>query len=424
MCGAPARAESASTTCDKVASPQGSDSAPGTVAAPLRTVQALANALSPGQVGCLRAGNYEGGLRVNHGGTSEAPLVLRSYPGERAQVTGRLYVPHGSDYVTIADLKLDGSHQPNEGVLPSPTVDASHTTFEADDVTNEHTAICFDLGNPDYGMAESVAILANDIHDCGVMPANNHEHGIYVADAINTRIIGNVIAHNADRGIQLYPYSEGAVIEDNAIVENGEGIIFSGAEGVASDNNIVEHNLVADSLVRHDIESWYPEGNPIGTGNIAQENCVSGAHESPNIATEEGFKAANNVTAAPSEIVATESGYGVAPGSVCAGVVPQLVLGVKGQEAPSGGGPAGGKESGGGSAPPVSPPGSPPTSPPSRHWQWHAFSVQAQIPTAHASQAKRRHSRRKAHAKRSRAAAHRRHRSHGASTHKPPAKRR
>ncbi|HEY7933344.1 MAG TPA: right-handed parallel beta-helix repeat-containing protein, partial [Solirubrobacteraceae bacterium] len=212
-----------------MASPQGSDGAAGSPAAPLRTAQALADALTPGQVGCLRAGIYERGLRLNHGGTSVAPLVLRSYPGERAQITGRLYVPPGSNYITIADLDLNGSHQPNNGLLPSPTVDASHTIFQSDDITNEHTTICFDLGNKDFGVAESTSILDNNIHDCGLLPADNHQHGIYVEDAIDTRIIGNIIAHNADRGIQLYPYSEGAIIEDNAIVENGEGIIFSGA---------------------------------------------------------------------------------------------------------------------------------------------------------------------------------------------------
>ncbi len=83
--------------------------------------------LSPGQVGCLRGGSYAGGLRAGRGGTATAPLVLRSAPGERAQITGRIDVPEGSDYITIADLSLDGNGQSGRP-LPSPNVGADHTT--------------------------------------------------------------------------------------------------------------------------------------------------------------------------------------------------------------------------------------------------------------------------------------------------------
>ena len=46
----------ATPSCDLYASPSGSDSASGSLDAPLRSVQRLADSLSPGQVGCLRAG--------------------------------------------------------------------------------------------------------------------------------------------------------------------------------------------------------------------------------------------------------------------------------------------------------------------------------------------------------------------------------
>jgi hypothetical protein len=195
-------------------------------------------------------------------------------------------------------------------------------TFEADDVTNDHTEICFDVGGSTWGVADSTVIVNDHIHDCGVMPAANHDHGIYVEDATNTLIAHNLIDHNADRGIQLYPWSIGAVITDNVIAYNGEGIIFSGDEGVASNNNLVEHNLIVNSLIRADIESWYPAGNPVGVSNLARENCVSGR----GIDTSGGgFDAQSNVTAAAGEILAIEGGYAVASSSPCATVVPDMV---------------------------------------------------------------------------------------------------
>ena len=301
LAAAPAPALAAPTSCDKLAAPGGSEGGNGSPEAPFATAQQLADALAPGEVGCLRAGTYGGGLSVGHGGSPDAPIVLRSYPGEQATITGRVYIEQGSDYVTIADLELDGNYQADGSEpLPSPTVNADDTTFEGDDVTNENTAICFDLGNSSWGAAGSTVIVEDHIHNCGVLPATNQDHGIYVADATNTHIVDNLIDHNADRGIQLFPSSTGAVITGNVISENGEGIIFSGEDGVASDDNVVEHNLIVNSLVRHDIESWYPAGNPLGAGNVAQHNCVS----ADGVETDGGgFTAQDNVTVSPGELV-------------------------------------------------------------------------------------------------------------------------
>jgi parallel beta-helix repeat protein len=313
----PAGAESLPARCDKVAAPTGSDSANGSAATPLRTVGALAGALAPGQVGCLRAGVYGGGLRVNHGGASGAPIGLRSYPGEHATITGRIYVPAGSNYVTFEGLSLDGNYQSGER-LPSPTVNADHVTFESDDVTNDHTGICFDIGSATWGFADSTVIAHNRIHDCGVLPSTNQQHGIYVQDATNTQIVGNVIVDNVDRGIQLYPNSSGAVITGNVIADNGEGVIFSG-EGVSSNGNLVEHNLIVNSRIRRDVESWYPSGTPRGVGNLVRANCVS----TRGIDTSSGgFSVQGNVTASPGELIATGEGdYSAAPGSACADVL-------------------------------------------------------------------------------------------------------
>ena len=98
-------------------------------------------------------------------------------------------------------------------------------------------------------------ITHSRIHGCGVLPANNHEHGIYVDDAIGTRIEWNLIYDNADRAIQLYPNSQGATIDHDVIDDNGEGIIFSGDNGMASSNNDVYNNLMTGARIRYDAES-------------------------------------------------------------------------------------------------------------------------------------------------------------------------
>jgi parallel beta-helix repeat protein len=343
------RADSVPTSCDKVASPAGSDSASGSASAPLRTAQALTDALAPGQVGCLRAGTYGGGLRLNHGGNASASLILRSYPGEQALLTGRIYVPRGSDYVTLADLRLDGNFQTGRP-LPSPSVAANHTTFESDDVTNDHTEICFDIGSAGYGIADSTVLANNRIHDCGLLPSRNEDHGVYIQDATNTRVVGNLIDHNADRGVQFYPSAQGTVVVNNVISNNGVGIDFGGDDGVASSNNTVEHNLIVNSNIRADVESWYPAGNPLGVANVVQNNCIS----TRGINTRDGgFTAHSNVTASSGELVPTEDGGTLpAAGSACANMVPELARGLGVAGTRSGGAPTPtGKEAGAGITP-------------------------------------------------------------------------
>ena len=111
-------------------------------------------------------------------------------------------------------------------------------------------------------------------------------------------ITNNFIYDNADRGIQLYPDAQGSTIANNVIDGNGEGIIFSGDSGLASSNNVVRRNVISNSRVRYNVESWWPNGNPVGTGNLASDNCLWNGTQG-NVADQVGFTASNNVVANP-----------------------------------------------------------------------------------------------------------------------------
>ncbi|MEA2827813.1 MAG: hypothetical protein QOG43_2252 [Actinomycetota bacterium] len=307
----------AATVCTLVASPTGSDSASGAVGAPFRTAQHLIDVVGPGQTGCLRAGTYSESLRFNRGGASGAPVTLTSYPGERATVVGRMYVPLGSNFVTVAQLSLDGRNASN---LPSPTIYSSDVTFTGNDVTNKHTAICFDLGNTSYGRAIRVLIEKSRIHGCGRLPATNHDHGIYNEDSSYVTIAWNLIYDNADRGINFYPNAQNSSIVHNVIDGNGEGILFSGDFGMAASNNTVSYNVISNATIRHGVESWYPTGNPLGQGNSVQYNCLWGGVASGIDTSGGGFTPQNNTTANPQFANPTAGDYRMASASPCAGL--------------------------------------------------------------------------------------------------------
>ena len=306
-------------TCTKVASPRGSDVLPGTPAQPYRTAQKLASSLRAGDVGCLRAGTYNGNVELTNAGTGSARITLQSYPGERARIVGELAVRGGADYTTVANLDLNGRNPDN---WPSPAVSATNVIFEGNDVTNDHTAVCFLLGTATR--TRSVIIRDNRIHNCGALPATNRHVGIYVQHADDVEILKNVIYDNADMGIQLYTDAQRTLIKGNVIDGNGEGIIFSGDYGLVASNNLVEKNVITNSRIRNNVESHYARGAQPGRGNLVLNNCIyGGANDDGDggVSRRRGFAMSGNLVADPQYVNRDAKDFRLAPGSPCAELV-------------------------------------------------------------------------------------------------------
>ncbi|HEY0417357.1 MAG TPA: right-handed parallel beta-helix repeat-containing protein [Gaiellaceae bacterium] len=317
----PSNRAAAAATCSFYASPSGSDSANGSSSAPFATVTKLVTTLTPGETGCLNPGTYVGDVSIYHGGQSGAPIGLTSTdPASPATIKGRLVTFGGADWVTFSQLVLDGV---NATGLPSPTVGSQHVTFSHVDVTNEHTAICFDLINSSqWGVSNYVTIDASRIHDCGRLPfgSTNNDHGIYAA-GFNATITNNYIYDNTDRGVQLRG-SQGAVVQHNVIDGNGEGVIFG---DLSASNNDVSYNVVSNSVVRSNAESWWGS-TPVGTGNSFHDNCVwasnSNAYYNSNggiSLTGGGFAASANKIASPAFVNAAAANFSLGSASGCAG---------------------------------------------------------------------------------------------------------
>ena len=300
-CGADAT-DARRPVCDRLASPGH------------RAVQRLVDSLRPGQVGCLRQGTYRGPVTIRRSGKPGKPITLQPRPGARARLVGALTVTRRSSHVVVRRLYLDGSTRPG---VPSPIVNGRRILFLDNDVTNRHTAICFALGNPRFGVARDVTIQRNRIHECGRLPATNLQHGIYVAVARGTRIVGNWIYENADLGVQLYPDARGTYVAGNVIDGNGEGIIFGGLPRVAARDNLVQGNVISNSSIRNNVE-WHFEGT-VGTGNVVRRNCIGGGARDDGgggvMLPAIGFTLVDNLLAQPE--FRSPGDYRLKPGSAC-----------------------------------------------------------------------------------------------------------
>ena len=312
----------ASSVCDRFASPTGKDRWSGTRARPFISIPRLAASLRPGEVGCLLRGSYiEDQIIIRHGGTSGKPIIIRGAPGTRPVVHGRITVNAMSTDLVIAGLDLDGRNRIHGA---SPTILGDRITFRDNDVTNFNTEICFILGSLTRGnVAEGVVINGNRIHNCGKLPAQNQDHGIYVQYARNTVIKNNYIYDNADRGIQLYPDADGTAIQNNIIDGNGEGIIFSG-DGTGPPTHVVRDNVISNSRVRSNIEYFYPEGSGPGHGNVVTHNCVFGAAGQDVDGAGFAFSAEETLVTDPLFLNRDAKDFRLQPESPCVGLGPKL----------------------------------------------------------------------------------------------------
>jgi hypothetical protein len=298
----------AADRCDRVASP-GDDAA-----------QQLLESLRPGETGCLRGGTYlssrDNVLHPLRGGQPGAPLTLRSYPGERARLVGIIDIRHGSDYITLSGLDIEGTGDDGANTIK---IYSRGVVLEASDITNAWRGrSCLILGNNEGGgQAVAPIVRGNTFHECGNPDNGSHDHGVYAANVLDGEIVDNLFYDSAAYTIQLYPNAQRTRFAHNVVDGSGGsvrgGIVFGGDGRFASGGNVVERNVIAYAATAAITSYW--EG-PIGTGNVARDNCVWGSRHD-DITSEWGFTAVANRVVRPLFASRGARDYRLAPGSQC-----------------------------------------------------------------------------------------------------------
>jgi Right handed beta helix region len=280
-------------------SPQGSDSGPGTLSRPWRTIQHGLDQLRKGQALLIRQGTYRENLVLTHGGTSKRPLVVQNYPHERPVLlpgegdenNGPLQVGSGAAFVRFSGLVFEGANGPSTANL--------YVWGSAHDITFSRCEVRRSArqGFFSESTTKSIKIIGCDFHDNGGSGPNNQDHDIYMEG--RDHVIANTVVTGARNGygIQLYPSSNHVLIVNNTIVDNRSGIIVGGQGSKATSKALVVNNIVAFND-DEGITTFWGDGSR-GSGNFAVNNLGYGNGGSDFDSSEGGINYSKNYSRDP-----------------------------------------------------------------------------------------------------------------------------
>lgn len=274
------------------ASPSGSSSGDGSVAHPWDLVTALKQpaALKSGDTLWLRGGVYKGEFVSYLNGASGAPIVVRSYPGERATIDGVNDAGHSifqvsGAYTWYRDFEIMSSNTNRT----SPSVSGwGITTMQ----TPGHPGLKLinlvihdTLGNGFWIDATDMEMYGCIVYYNGYKGTDRgHGHGIYAQNATGTkRFTDNIVFQQFDKGMQFFGGTNAPInnmdVEGNTVFQNGY------IDGTESNNIEIGGGVVAQNPVFKDNYSYYANigkqdiggYNTAGTSNLVYQNNYDAA---------------------------------------------------------------------------------------------------------------------------------------------------
>jgi hypothetical protein len=275
--------------------------------------QSVKNALTAGEVGCLRGGTYDLNGTNNLGlrASGEARLsfddpqsgaTFMSYPGEKATIVGAIRFLGGANNITLRDIRVDGTGAPT-GTFSNQSryyteaavwgqsdyvkiinneiffrnTDSAITSIT--DVPDVGVCMLFTNGGTANAKADHILVQGNHIHNCGAL-ANSSQvggegtwtgradnHGIYINQLDDSRITQNVVHDSAEQSMNIYPDPDRNVIDNNVFADHGRGLSISDDP----DNNVVRNNVIAFPNAGANV---YTSPTGPGTGNRVENNCA------------------------------------------------------------------------------------------------------------------------------------------------------
>jgi parallel beta-helix repeat protein len=195
------------------ASPNCSNSGPGSATQPFCTIGKAASVVVAGQTVIVNAGDYSENVNMTSSGTSTAPIVFTAAPGQNVMVSGQ---SHGFTISNRSWITVQGFN-------------VTQTTGDGVYVTNSW----------------NITLRGNHVSYAGQPVSGKIAKGIRLSGVTNALVVDNTIDHNTDFGIYLVGGTTGTTISGNVISYNARGFqrAAAGIDVFASNNNLIEFNV-------------------------------------------------------------------------------------------------------------------------------------------------------------------------------------
>ena len=302
---------------------QGSDSNPGTLEAPWRTISKAAKTVPAGSTVYVRGGVYNERVAFSVSGSAAAgPTTFMSYPGESA-------------IIDATNVKLPA----NTGLAPTGLVEVANQNyliiqgFEIRNI-NLNSANIFPAGISVWGISDHIEIRQNHIHN--ISNGNNGAHGIGIYGTASPAGVSNLVMDGNEVNALTLGESESVTlngnvynwtVSNNIIHDNNNiGLDAIGFEKTASNSaydqarngsitgnlvyNINDNNNSAYSKNDNSADGIYVDG---GTQVLIEDNIVHHCNIGIEVASEHKGKLSSYVTVR-NNIVYLSTGPGMSIG--------------------------------------------------------------------------------------------------------------
>jgi hypothetical protein len=288
-------------------SPTGSDSAPGTQAAPFKTLARAAQvATKPGTTIRVAPGTYAGGIKTTASGTASARIYWVSTTKWGAKIVppasssnNNAWDNRGS-YVSIIGFDVDGTNSGSGTKWTHGIYTGGSYTMIADNHIHHiaKTVTCTSAGGSAIGvdsyyngvLSDVVSNVVNDIGPAGC----SFVQGIYVSTS--GTIKNNLVYRVSGAAIHLWHDATNVVITNNTATTSSFGIVVGGGDfyhSTAGANNV----FVANNIV-YDNQYGISEQGKTGTSNQYKNNLVT-KNVNYNISLRNGLVATATVSSDP-----------------------------------------------------------------------------------------------------------------------------
>ncbi len=236
-------------------SPSGADDGNGTLDRPFRTLKRALYSVSPGDIILLREGVYDIDVEVNVSGREGKPIVIESYPGERAIFDGSGYDPSQSVKFRVTGSWLvlrnfEVKNGPSDGVLL--TEGASYNVLE-NLVVHDNYFAGIELEN---GVHHNLIRNCDSYRNYDYGPSHGeHADGFGVKFGVGpgNRLVGCRAWNNSDDGFDLWEAGSSVTLKRCWAWKNGFDIWNEGKDFQGDGNGF---KLGPGSPVVHHCMAW------------------------------------------------------------------------------------------------------------------------------------------------------------------------